>query len=167
MPSSRWEGVAARAVSSRRARGSPPSSPSRQRRLCFPRLPCVTVREAMLWAWWDAHHPPPVSAAGLLSPGLFQTEKSHERWSVACGVPSTSVSGGAVGRGVGPAPRAGPAGFGTPASTSCLGNKKVSCTFAFCFLFTSLIMSYLNLKLKFLEPNSCSSVVCRSDECPS
>lgn len=32
-----------------------------------------------------------------------------------------------------------------------LGNKKISCAFAFCFLFTSMIMSYLNLQLHKLQ----------------
>lgn len=112
----RWLPVQLR---SRCARGSRPSSPARRQWLCLPHGP------------W---HPSPLAAslpAGLCcGPGgtlvvprprwlqdscpqscFRRSEKSSESWSVACGVPSTSVSTGAIGPRAGPAPRAGPEGF--------------------------------------------------------
>lgn len=112
----RWLPVQLR---SRCARGGRPSSPARRQWLCLPHGP------------W---HPSPLAAslpAGLCcGPGgtlivpqprwlqdscpqscFRRSEKSSESWSVACSVPSTSVSTEAIGPRAGPAPRAGPEGF--------------------------------------------------------
>lgn len=85
----------------------------------------MSLPEALLRAWLDAHHASPTLVAGLLSPELFQRVRtSPESWSVACGVPSTCFSAGVVGPCVGPALRAGPAGFGTPALAFFSGIRK-------------------------------------------